>query len=124
MHFESELAIKGPRERMALRLLYYQVLGIAHWNVCPIAKKTTYLKNIMKIKTLPLLACCFASLLVSNAKAALPATPPDHIVVVIEENHGFFGIIGSTNAPYINSLTNSGTLFTNSHGITHPSKPN
>lgn len=49
---------------------------------------------------------------------------PDHVVIVIDENHGFSQIIGSTNAPYINSLTNLGALFTSSHGVTHPSQPN
>jgi acid phosphatase len=48
----------------------------------------------------------------------------DHIVVVIEENKGYPEIIGSTSAPYINSLAAQGMLFTNSHAITHPSEPN
>ncbi len=29
---------------------------------------------------------------------------PDHIIIVIEENHGFDQIIGSPDAPFINSL--------------------
>jgi phospholipase C len=49
---------------------------------------------------------------------------PQHIVVVIEENHGYDQIIGSANAPYINKLAKEGTLFTNSHSVTHPSQPN
>ncbi|HKJ45166.1 MAG TPA: alkaline phosphatase family protein [Balneolales bacterium] len=50
----------------------------------------------------------------------------DHVVVVIYENHGFNQIIGSPNAPYINSLVKKdhSALFTNSHGVTHPSQPN
>jgi len=51
---------------------------------------------------------------------------PDHIVVVILENHAYEEIIGSAEAPYINSLamdTNS-ALFTNSYAIEHPSQPN
>lgn len=56
---------------------------------------------------------------------ARPALPrPDHVVVVIEENHAYPGVIGSSSAPYINSLANSGALFTNSSAITHPSEPN
>jgi hypothetical protein len=47
-----------------------------------------------------------------------------HIVVVMEENHSYSQIIGSTQAPYINSLARKGALFTNSHAITHPSEPN
>jgi phosphatidylinositol-3-phosphatase len=47
-----------------------------------------------------------------------------HIVVVMEENHSYSQIIGSSQAPYINSLASKGALFTNSHAITHPSEPN
>lgn len=49
---------------------------------------------------------------------------PDHIVIVIEENHGFDQIIGSPHTPFINSLVKDGALFMDSHGITHPSLPN
>ena len=53
-----------------------------------------------------------------------PFPKPDHIIVVIEENHGFDQIIKADQAPYINELANNGALFTNSHGVTHPSQPN
>src|SRR5437762_14377023 len=49
---------------------------------------------------------------------------PDHVVIVIEENHSYAEIIGSANAPYINSLAQQGALFTQSYGVTHPSEPN
>lgn len=49
---------------------------------------------------------------------------PDHIVIVIEENRSFDQIIGSPDAPYINSLVKRGMLFLDSHGVTHPSQPN
>jgi acid phosphatase len=57
---------------------------------------------------------------------AAATTPPkfDHIVVVMEENHSFNDIIGSSSAPYINSLATSGALFTQSFAVTHPSEPN
>ena len=48
----------------------------------------------------------------------------DHIVVVVEENHSLANVIGNPQAPYINSLANSGALLTNYHAITHPSQPN
>jgi phosphatidylinositol-3-phosphatase len=50
----------------------------------------------------------------------------DHVVVVVEENHAFQQVIGSPDAPYINSLARDpkGALFTQSFGITHPSQPN
>jgi hypothetical protein len=48
----------------------------------------------------------------------------DHVVLVMEENHAYHEIVGSANAPYINQLVKDGVLFTNSHGIGHPSQPN
>ncbi len=61
-----------------------------------------------------------------SSSATLAATVPtfDHIVVVIEENHGYTQIIGSSSAPYINSLASQGASFTSSYGVTHPSQPN
>ncbi len=69
---------------------------------------------------------------VGTTPTVTPSTTPtssslpryDHIVVVVEENHGYSEIIGSSSAPYINSLAGQGMLFTNSHAITHPSEPN
>ncbi|HWX27924.1 MAG TPA: alkaline phosphatase family protein [Steroidobacteraceae bacterium] len=50
---------------------------------------------------------------------------PDHIVVVIEENHDADQIIGSSNAPYINgTLVKDGLYYSNAHGTDHPSQPN
>ncbi|HEY7415588.1 MAG TPA: alkaline phosphatase family protein, partial [Ktedonobacteraceae bacterium] len=49
---------------------------------------------------------------------------PDHVVIVIEENHAYTQIIDSSSAPYINSLAAQGALFTNSHAVAHPSQPN
>src|ERR1035438_6592044 len=51
---------------------------------------------------------------------------PDHVVIVIQENHAYTQIVGSTAAPYINSLLQDSTvaLFSQSYGLTHPSQPN
>lgn len=40
------------------------------------------------------------------------------------ENHAYSEIIGSTAAPYVNSLLSAGSLGSNYHGVTHPSLPN
>src|SRR3954471_13095255 len=53
----------------------------------------------------------------------LPAAP-HHIVLIVEENHGFSEIIGNPQAPFINKLANEGVLFTNYRGVAHPSQPN
>jgi hypothetical protein len=54
----------------------------------------------------------------------LGIAPPDHVVIVVEENHSFSSIIGSSAAPYINSLAQQGALFTQSFAVEHPSQPN
>jgi hypothetical protein len=48
------------------------------------------------------------------------------VVVVVEENHALSQIIGSPDAPFINSLAAGpkAALFTQSFSITHPSQPN
>jgi hypothetical protein len=42
-------------------------------------------------------------------------TRPSHVVFVWFENKGYSKIVGSSSAPYINSLIPKGTLFTNYH---------
>lgn len=60
-----------------------------------------------------------------NFKTEVPK--PNHVVIVIFENHSFEQIINkSQETNYFNELANgsSSALFTNSHGMTHPSQPN
>lgn len=73
--------------------------------------------------------CALATFAVLVAPAPAGAAPhalprPDHIVVVIDENHAQGEIVGSPDAPYISGLSQQGANFTNSHAITHPSQPN
>jgi acid phosphatase len=50
---------------------------------------------------------------------------PKHVVIVIEENHSYSDIIGSSSqSAYFNQLAGEGASFTSSHAITHPSEPN
>ena len=68
-----------------------------------------------------------AGLLLFASLHAQTVPTPDHVVLLIMENHSYAEIIGSnTGAPYINSLAadSFGALFTNSLAITHPSQPN
>jgi hypothetical protein len=57
-------------------------------------------------------------------RLVLSPPTPEHVVLVIEENHGYAQIIGSPSAPYINGLASQGALMTNSFAIEHPSQPN
>jgi len=51
--------------------------------------------------------------------------PISHVVVVVEENHPFVQIIGNAQqAPYLNSLADSGASFSDAFAIEHPSQPN
>jgi hypothetical protein len=67
--------------------------------------------------------------------AALPAPPPpappeskvgdlDHVFMVYMENKGFADVVGSPNAPYLNSLINAYGIGSNYYALTHPSDPN
>jgi hypothetical protein len=56
------------------------------------------------------------------APAAVPAF--SHVFVIVMENHEYGSIIGSSAAPYINSLASSYALATNYYGAAHPSLPN
>jgi phosphatidylinositol-3-phosphatase len=44
-----------------------------------------------------------------------------HIVVVVEENHSYSSVIGSSSMPYLNSLASKYTTATNYYANTHPS---
>jgi phosphatidylinositol-3-phosphatase len=60
-----------------------------------------------------------------EARLVLSTIPtPDHVVIVMEENHAISQVIGNHGDPYINSLAQQGALFTKSFGVTHPSQPN
>jgi hypothetical protein len=69
-------------------------------------------------------AAAAASLLLAVSAANAQVPTPDHVLILVLENHDFESIIGSDEAPYINSLVAQAALFTDSHGVTHPSQPN
>jgi hypothetical protein len=83
------------------------------------------LKSVICMASL-MLAAVLAGCGASTGTSAAGSGPPrfDHIVVVVEENHSFGQIDGSSDAPYLNSLAHSGALFTDSHAVEHPSEPN
>jgi phosphatidylinositol-3-phosphatase len=60
-----------------------------------------------------------ASSSVTRPSHAVPAF--DHVVIVVEENHGRAEAL---KMPYLAELRRSGAVFTNSHGVAHPSQPN
>ncbi len=49
---------------------------------------------------------------------------PDHVVILVLENHSISNILANPDAPYINSLATTGANMTQSFAETHPSQPN
>ncbi|MGA7748512.1 MAG: alkaline phosphatase family protein [Gallionella sp.] len=72
-----------------------------------------------------LLAAVLLALTATHAAHAGQLPRPDHVVVVIEENHSFAQIMDKrNNGSYIHALAKRGMLFTESYGVSHPSQPN
>ena len=75
-------------------------------------------------------AATSASAMVSPATASSPcgtltsAPTYTHVIWIWMENHSYNTIIGSSQAPYINSVASECGLATNYHNISHPSLPN
>jgi acid phosphatase len=46
------------------------------------------------------------------------------VVVVVFENTSYRKVVQSTQAPWLHDLMGTGLVFTDSHGVTHPSQPN
>ncbi len=61
----------------------------------------------------------FVACSLAVAVAGVPAS--HHVVVVIEENHGYNEVIGNPSMPYLNSLANQYGLETQFYANTHPS---
>nr|WP_277349695.1 alkaline phosphatase family protein [Planosporangium thailandense] len=57
-----------------------------------------------------------------RSPATLPR--PDHVVVAVFENKTYGTVAGDRRAPYLNAVMKRAALFTNAHGVTHPSQPN
>ena len=58
-------------------------------------------------------------LLCAGAQAQIPTSK--HVVMVLEENHSYSSVIGSSSMPYLNSLATQYTTLTNYYANTHPS---
>ena len=57
------------------------------------------------------------------AAAVAPLTS-SHVVVLVMENEEYGSVIGSRDAPFVNSLARRYAQFTSFHGVRHPSLPN
>ena len=60
----------------------------------------------------------------ASSPCGLPgATSYQHVVWILLENQGY-SVIGSSSAPYLNSLASACGLATNDYAVSHPSLPN
>lgn len=66
------------------------------------------------------------AVVVVSLQALAQIPKPDHVVVVVLENHAYSQVVGSSNATYLSALSNDTycAKFTNSFALTHPSQPN
>src|SRR2546423_113154 len=62
-----------------------------------------------------------AALLLTAAFGWAAVPPAGHVFVVVEENHSYSSVIGSSSMPYLNSLANKYGLATQFYANTHPS---
>lgn len=89
------------------------------------------------MKLIPFLAAAGVSLLAAATPLAVSASTvvPDHVVIVIFENHSYADIIGNPAAPNFNALATAGAnivaaardpaaVTSGSHAVRHPSQPN
>ncbi len=88
------------------------ISGIVYWFLRPTNTRLTRLPA-----ALPMVGDAIAH-------SKLPKRPRS-IVVVIEENKSYKQIVkDADSAPYLHVLSQRGAIFTNSHGLAHPSQPN
>ena len=70
------------------------------------------------------LSALYAGTAQPSSASAGPVPAFSHVFQIVMENHEISSIIGSSSAPYINSLAQTYGLATNYYGIRHPSLPN
>ncbi|MBW8487181.1 alkaline phosphatase family protein [Actinomadura parmotrematis] len=89
----------------------------------PSARRRSVLLALVAVLTAAAVAAAVA---VTGRRPAYAAGVPalDHVVVVVLENHAYSQVIGSSSAPYINSLAAGGANLTAFYAETHPSQPN
>jgi acid phosphatase len=67
-------------------------------------------------------AIVVAALVLAHSGSAFAGVPRvKHVVVVVEENHSYRSVVGSTAMPYLNSLAKKYGLATRYYANTHPS---
>ena len=125
-HRRSSRIRAGSRPRVIIVLALLVAFGLAITLTAATSASGSHdIMGRVEASQLPELA---QSAAISNLAPPRPGANgvpmPDHVVIVMEENHSYSEIIGSPSAPYINSLIPQGALFSQSFAVTHPSQPN
>jgi hypothetical protein len=66
-------------------------------------------------------ALCLVLILLATSTAFSQLPAFSHVFIVVEENHNYSSVIGSSSMPYLNSLANKYGLATQYYANTHPS---
>lgn len=69
-------------------------------------------------------AMAYSAIAIAHTTATAAQSPVPHVMLIVEENRGESDVIGSSSAPYINSLAATHGLAIASYGQSHPSLPN
>lgn len=78
----------------------------------------------IQVNFLKVVSVCFLQLSLITGMASATIPRPDHVVVVVLENHGYPQVVGASTAPYIDQLAASGANLQEFYALTHPSQPN
>jgi hypothetical protein len=89
-------------------------------------RKTLLCIAVVALATLGVTGAAVGPATAATGPCGTTATAPayKHVIWIWMENHSLGDIIGSSSAPYLNSLASECGLATNYHNITHPSAPN
>ncbi len=102
-HRAGRTAARGSRRRAALLLAVVAVLAAGCGGSAPVG----------------------AALPAGPPAGGPPAVPaPSHVVVLVMENKGPAEVLGDPQAPYLTGLARRAAVFTDAHGVAHPSQPN
>jgi phosphatidylinositol-3-phosphatase len=96
--------------------------AVIHSSALKLAHIVPFLSFLITLAMLQL-ACGSHGL---GPQTPIPASQPtfSHVVVVVEENHSYSDVIGSSAMPYLNSLASQYGLATQYFANGHPSMPN
>jgi len=105
----------GASARGALVLLGAALLGAAGWaGQAAAATAGTHSAKVISASPSASHPC---------GTASKPGTVK-HVIWIVLENHSYNAILGSSQAPYFNTLAKDCGVATNYHNVTHPSLPN